>query len=583
MAFVQCAKEYLDEHGEREARRAFNEDARWKHGSTYVFVDGVAKSGATQKTFVYPPDPSREGGFWGEAIDDFGTDLAYEVYRILALNEAGWTYYSILDPGTGERALKASYLIEIEWNGERAAIGSGVYSADWPGTCRAAEVSAAALDRHPTEAKLREFVRCAAMLLESEGYLAKSELEFNRRWRSGSIYLFALDLLGNQVLSGSLPKINGRSPHEWGQGSVFAEQFAGRDMLKVGDVFGEAIVYYHARNPATRKTGAKLGFVKRVVSDGVPLLVGAGYYLDDLPRRPQLACAANSVTAGAVQTAEDAEAFARCAHQYLQSHGPEEARRAFQQDARWRQGPIYVFVNAVGASGDDTKALVFPPDPSVEDSPWGVRADAFGSDLFVALHHTLSFVNSGWVHYSATNPETGLEEPKATYLIETSWNGVRASIGAGVYARDLPGTCHPQDVNAAGLEADPGYRRLREFVRCAARVVQARGLFASEALSTDPRWNHGAIYVFGLDPETGLVRFSGSRESYAVSGRIEVLFDGRDMLAAAEAFGEVFLHYSFINPATGAVQPKTAFAKLVRTASGPVVVGAGYNPDFGGG
>ena len=44
-AFVECAAAYLAEHGTAEARRAFNEDERWKHGSIYAFVDGIAPSG----------------------------------------------------------------------------------------------------------------------------------------------------------------------------------------------------------------------------------------------------------------------------------------------------------------------------------------------------------------------------------------------------------------------------------------------------------------------------------------------------------------------------------------------------------
>ena len=51
-AFVQCAAEYLSEHGTAEARRAFNEDERWNHGSMYVFVDGIAQSGEESIAYV---------------------------------------------------------------------------------------------------------------------------------------------------------------------------------------------------------------------------------------------------------------------------------------------------------------------------------------------------------------------------------------------------------------------------------------------------------------------------------------------------------------------------------------------------
>ena len=58
-------------------------------------------------------------------------------------------------------------------------------------------------------------------------------------------------------------------------------------MVSVGNAFGETFLYYSTRNPSTEKlqpTGKlqrKVTFVKRVVAYGLPILVGAGYYLDD--------------------------------------------------------------------------------------------------------------------------------------------------------------------------------------------------------------------------------------------------------------------------------------------------------------
>lgn len=91
-AFVRCAAEYLTEHGAVEARRAFSEDERWKHGPTYVFVDGIAMPGEEATVYLYPPDPSKEGvGAW--FIDTFGTDYFHELYRMMSIVDAGWIYY----------------------------------------------------------------------------------------------------------------------------------------------------------------------------------------------------------------------------------------------------------------------------------------------------------------------------------------------------------------------------------------------------------------------------------------------------------------------------------------------------------
>ena len=58
-------------------------------------------------------------------------------------------------------------------------------------------------------------------------------------------------------------------------------------------------------------------------------------------------CADHSIVASAVRTPGDVEAFVQCAYEYVQEEGFEEARRAFNEDERWRHGPIYVFVSEV--------------------------------------------------------------------------------------------------------------------------------------------------------------------------------------------------------------------------------------------
>ena len=188
-AFVDCAAAYIAEHGTAEARRAFNEDKRWNHGSIYVFVDGIAPPGENALVYVYPPDPSIEGGVWGTFIDTFGTDYYHELYRMMSVVDSGWIYYSIVNPASGQDEPKSSYVIEVDWDGERAAVGAGVYLRDWPGTCYEDEVSAGALQASPNEDTLREFVRCASMLLESDGYFAMDMLEGDARWTDGGHYV----------------------------------------------------------------------------------------------------------------------------------------------------------------------------------------------------------------------------------------------------------------------------------------------------------------------------------------------------------------------------------------------------------
>ena len=104
-------------------------------------------------------------------------------------------------------------------------------------------------------------------------------LTVNPRWRSRSIYLFGLDTYGNTLFSGDpygqVPGVIGPELNDHLDGP-----FGGRDVVSVGDAFGESFLYYSARNPATGRRQRKVAFVKRVVAYGFPILVGSGYYLD---------------------------------------------------------------------------------------------------------------------------------------------------------------------------------------------------------------------------------------------------------------------------------------------------------------
>ena len=48
----------------------------------------------------------------------------------------------------------------------------------------------------------------------------------------------------------------------------------------MSEAFGETFLYYTSVNPSNGMPQRKASFVKRVVTFGVPILIGAGYYLD---------------------------------------------------------------------------------------------------------------------------------------------------------------------------------------------------------------------------------------------------------------------------------------------------------------
>ncbi len=130
------------------------------------------------------------------------------------------------------------------------------------------------LDSDPSNKRLMEFVRCAAMELEMKGYFAINTLTKEPRWKHESIYLFAIDTYGYTLFSGDTY----RQEDIMSELSMTGED---HDAVSVADAFGESFLYYTSRNPSTEMMQQKVAFVKRTVSFGLPILIGAGYYLDE--------------------------------------------------------------------------------------------------------------------------------------------------------------------------------------------------------------------------------------------------------------------------------------------------------------
>ena len=145
------------------------------------------------------------------------------------------------------------------------------------------------------------------------------------------------------------------------------------------------------------------------------------------PAAAPIPCAEKSVSAAAIRSAADLEAFVQCAYEYAQEMGTEEAHRAFHEDARWRSGQFYIFV----LNPSTHTPLVQPPAPSREGMPWSDLIDGFDTDLNDEFHRVFGLVDRGWVYYEFHNPDDNLTEPKASYTMRIDWDGNDAVIGAG--------------------------------------------------------------------------------------------------------------------------------------------------------
>ena len=142
--------------------------------------------------------------------------------------------------------------------------------------------------------------------------------------------------------------------------------------MSVGDAFGESFLYYSTRNPATGMQQRKVTFVKRTVAYGVPILIGAGYYLDDVSEievlKTAVVAALDTLVAELVaERPADAAAYTERLRVYLEAHPEFFGSAAALLD---RAGTVttspYVYRTADGYATID---LALPP-YNIEAQAW---------------------------------------------------------------------------------------------------------------------------------------------------------------------------------------------------------------------
>jgi cytochrome c len=124
--------------------------------------------------------------------------------------------------------------------------------------------------------QIEALVNKAAALVESQGKAAFTE--FRKRgseWFSGDIYLFAYDMNLNVLLNPAFPKREGTNTtgQKDSNGKLFHDEF-----VKVVRSRGSGWVDYMFPKPGQTQPSQKWSYVKGVKVDGVPALIGAGFY-----------------------------------------------------------------------------------------------------------------------------------------------------------------------------------------------------------------------------------------------------------------------------------------------------------------
>lgn len=276
---------------------------------------------------------------------------------------------------------------------------------------------------------------------------------------------------------------------------------------------------------------------------------------------------------GALQTRAALANFVRCAEQHVADVGWMQAEADFHNDARWKDGAMYLFaIDTDGYLIFNASGQSAPGDEN--DSP--DRVDEDGKMFRRRMVYTAGTFGSGFVTYRFGNPVTGERALKVSYVAAVPEpHGERSAIlGAGFYPVAAPGTCSPARVRASLVytQAD-----IEQFVRCAELELKQRGLVALYDLGSDARWQSGPIYIFLLDHLSLDAIVHPSLEGQYLGGLIDSTgFEFvKEMAAITEHYGDGYTYYEFTNPATGATEPKISYVRNVKIDGFDYILGAG--------
>ena len=144
----------------------------------------------------------------------------------------------------------------------------------------AAPSAAPAQESPPDSPQARQIVALvekAAALIEARGKTA-AFAEFRKEgseWFDGERYLFSYDLKGNVILNPAFPKREGTNVV--GQTDARGKKFHDA-IIATAESRGSGWVDYMFPRPGQTTPSHKWTYVKRVSLDGVPGLIGAGFY-----------------------------------------------------------------------------------------------------------------------------------------------------------------------------------------------------------------------------------------------------------------------------------------------------------------
>lgn len=399
LEFADRALEYVRENGRERALEEFgNKSGQFVVGDLrYIFA---YDSNGT--CLAHPFRPGSVGENQIDLRDENGFLFIRNLNR-LASQGGGFAYYVRPNPlHLDSPELKLSYIARVD---EDWWLGTGVWLPDVPAVFSA-----------ESRLDLVNLVGGAVASARERGK-EKALEAFNDRNGSfvdGDLYVFAYDF-NNTVLAQPIqPELIGKNRS--GELDLYGVAI-GRDIM-VAAKDGTGLVYYSYPDPAKNMTPSiKLGYVRAVDDDW---WLGSGIY----PAEGDVAEGASSLYQPPA-TKEELAAFVEAAASFARIFGRDLATKDFMDlQGPFVRGDVYIF-----AADFNGTSLALPFLPSAVGTN---RLDLQNSEG-VRINREMRAIaedGSGFFEYLWTNPLTGGEEPKTSYVtkVDDGW-----WLGAGIY------------------------------------------------------------------------------------------------------------------------------------------------------
>ena len=262
VAFVREAADLVAKKGETSFALFKTPSSRWLNGDRYVFVMDMAGN-----RYVYPPDPENERVNIFDLKDLNGRSFGKVFTRPVASPRTeGWAHYLWSRPNDVHPTWKTTFLVRTRApSGTEYIVGSGDYAM------------------RMEKAFIVDMVNDAAAMLQKQGRQGYGLL----RDRHGDYYfketyVFVTSFKGLEVVNPAFPMLEGRSVINTvdAKGKAFVRVY-----IKTLQEQDTAWVTYQWPKPGETMPAQKEVYVKKVIIDGEPFVVGSGVYTDWLKKR----------------------------------------------------------------------------------------------------------------------------------------------------------------------------------------------------------------------------------------------------------------------------------------------------------